>query len=411
MNARLVTGLSVGLNLALLGAVVWLWTSPEPARWIVVETNAPVRVVEKPVTVTVVEPEAFDWRRVESADYREYIANLRRIGCPEQTVRDIILADVHALYESRRQAVVASGEQAAVWSADGVSPFRTAPAEKLRAQFEELRQIAEEQRAILKELLGMDVPLREQAAFAPLNPRERLLTFLPAEKRLRVEEIEQRTAAVLMTPTTNALGHEQLGNFKLLQARKLREIAEVLTPGEFDEYQLRFSPEANRIRTRFGELDLSEAEFRQLMRIQKDFDEQFPAFDGLGPADAERYAARALAEREREEQLRAVLGADRFDAHERARDWSYRSALAVTREAGVPDRFAAGIREIKEIGEAEARRVRGDRSLTPEQRQATLQEVRTAVEDAVGSVLGRDGFESYRRQFGSSWLRDLSRLE
>jgi len=46
---------------------------------------------------------AFNWREVESQDYRAYIANLRRISCPEQTIRDIIKADVGELYASRRK--------------------------------------------------------------------------------------------------------------------------------------------------------------------------------------------------------------------------------------------------------------------------------------------------------------------
>src|SRR5437867_256418 len=33
----------------------------------------------------------FDWRMVESEDYKKYIANLRYIGCPEETIRDIII--------------------------------------------------------------------------------------------------------------------------------------------------------------------------------------------------------------------------------------------------------------------------------------------------------------------------------
>jgi len=41
---------------------------------------------------------AFQWRQLESTNYRTYVANLRGIGCPEQTVRDIISADVHCLY-------------------------------------------------------------------------------------------------------------------------------------------------------------------------------------------------------------------------------------------------------------------------------------------------------------------------
>jgi hypothetical protein len=47
------------------------------------------------------EPKPFQWNSLESKDYRTYISNLRSIGCPEKTVRDIITADVHSLYVSR----------------------------------------------------------------------------------------------------------------------------------------------------------------------------------------------------------------------------------------------------------------------------------------------------------------------
>src|ERR1043165_5400469 len=38
--------------------------------------------------------ERFLWSRVESSDYKQYIANLRAIQCPEATIRDIIITDV-----------------------------------------------------------------------------------------------------------------------------------------------------------------------------------------------------------------------------------------------------------------------------------------------------------------------------
>ena len=41
--------------------------------------------------------EPMTWEKVESADYKQYIENLRSIGVPEETIRDIILADVEKL--------------------------------------------------------------------------------------------------------------------------------------------------------------------------------------------------------------------------------------------------------------------------------------------------------------------------
>ncbi len=47
------------------------------------------------VTNTVVKQ--MTWESVEAADYREYIENFRNIDCPEETIREIILADVNKL--------------------------------------------------------------------------------------------------------------------------------------------------------------------------------------------------------------------------------------------------------------------------------------------------------------------------
>jgi hypothetical protein len=49
-----------------------------------------------------VAPAPFSWSRIESTDYHEYINNLRAIGCPEQTIRDIVKADLASLYAKRR---------------------------------------------------------------------------------------------------------------------------------------------------------------------------------------------------------------------------------------------------------------------------------------------------------------------
>ncbi|HLH52073.1 MAG TPA: hypothetical protein VKY92_00435 [Verrucomicrobiae bacterium] len=58
----------------------------------------------------------FSWRQLESTNYGTYVSNLRAIGCPEQTVRDIISADVHALFELKRAQAGSSSQDAAHWT-------------------------------------------------------------------------------------------------------------------------------------------------------------------------------------------------------------------------------------------------------------------------------------------------------
>src|SRR4030095_2131374 len=117
MSAKKVALISICLNFLLLAAVAYLLKQPPPPSVIVLETNAPAKVVERHIEVPVNVPEPFDWRKVESEDYRQYIANLRAVGCPEQTVRDIIIADVAALFEARRRPLVQPFEGFKFWKA------------------------------------------------------------------------------------------------------------------------------------------------------------------------------------------------------------------------------------------------------------------------------------------------------
>jgi hypothetical protein len=64
----------------------------------------------------------FRWSQLESTDYRNYIANLRSIGCPEQTIRDIITADVDSVFARRRDRLIGSTPSGLV--KDGLSALR-----------------------------------------------------------------------------------------------------------------------------------------------------------------------------------------------------------------------------------------------------------------------------------------------
>ncbi|HEY6167177.1 MAG TPA: hypothetical protein VI454_04000, partial [Verrucomicrobiae bacterium] len=50
-------------------------------------------------------PEKFTWRGLESPEFKAYIANLRAVECPEETIRDIIVAAVNKLYAAKLKAL------------------------------------------------------------------------------------------------------------------------------------------------------------------------------------------------------------------------------------------------------------------------------------------------------------------
>ena len=104
------------------------------------ETNPIVR------TNVVLRHQFLSWSHVESPDYATYISNLRSIGCPEQTIRDIIIADVNALYARRRATEILTPQQE-WWRSEPNPQVVKLAADKTLA-------LDKERRALLAKLLG-----------------------------------------------------------------------------------------------------------------------------------------------------------------------------------------------------------------------------------------------------------------
>src|ERR1043165_9088738 len=100
---RRVLLISVAVNAVLAAVCIALWQAHTAAVDAKVPNTNSLVFVPTNKYVPVYRKQFFSWSEIESPDYQQYIANLRDIGCPEQTIRDIIVADVNQLYERKRQ--------------------------------------------------------------------------------------------------------------------------------------------------------------------------------------------------------------------------------------------------------------------------------------------------------------------
>ena len=105
MTRQSILLLSLGMNLGLL-TLVALLVSVHPkenettgARF--TTSDRPPRPSGNPAASAPTPPStdgySFQWEWLESSDYSEYIERLRVIGCPGETIADIIRADVESL--------------------------------------------------------------------------------------------------------------------------------------------------------------------------------------------------------------------------------------------------------------------------------------------------------------------------
>jgi len=328
MRWRVIAWVSLGVNVLL--AAAW---------WSVIRENAAQRATasalaaEQPPppparTNIILRRQLFYWRDIESPNYTNYIANLRDIGCPEQTIRDIIIADVNAVYARKRATELVTGEQQ--W-------WRSEPdLNVLRAAAQKAQELEEERRALLTSLLGNSW---ETGDLVSLHRPSRLsvtldgpvLGNLPDETKKNIQEInarsQERLQAYLDAQSRQGLSPDPRELAKLRQQTRA-DLAHLLAPPELEEYLLRYSQNANDLRAQFGQLrlfDPSPDEFRAVFRATDALDQQLHLLaDARDPASL---ATRKALEDQRENAIKIALGPKRYEEYRLLHDPLYQEKL------------------------------------------------------------------------------------
>src|SRR5688500_17142524 len=126
---------------------------PEPAAPTLVRSQLSDNASSRPpVDVPPPEPgKRFDWSSVESDDYKTYIANLRSIGCPAETIRDIVSQDLKKSYKARQWDILRTSVFTNYWS----SSFKLGT-ELNEPELNALRELNEHFTHAHRELVGAD---------------------------------------------------------------------------------------------------------------------------------------------------------------------------------------------------------------------------------------------------------------
>jgi hypothetical protein len=422
MQSRMVNLILVALNIAFLGViallVLLLKEKQGPPRFLHTPhpvTNTVTQIAVRKVNATnllaLLASRQVSWANIESTNYFVYVNNLRTFGVPEETVRDIVVADVHKFFVQRRGAIRAQMPRPPFWQT-GSAWEESAEASltpELRAQ---MRALEQEEYELLKQLLGID-PRAELARFTDGDATEadRKYDFLPAEKRDRltavVERYDEMEQAVYSRTKGLVLDEDQEQLRQIAQAREAA-LAQVLSPEELEEYQLRHSSTAQALRYSLDGFSPNEEEFRKIFRIQKSFDAQFG--DAFDSTDEKQMEVRALAQQEAQqalnEEIKKTVGEQRYKEYERAQDEDYKMLLQVAGRFDLPPETASRVYDMKLAAEKQREAVELSPNYTEEQRAAALQAIARETEKSIAQVMGDKVFKTYRKA-GGQWLNEL----
>ena len=273
MTLRVVALISVVLNICLItGAFYRAKDSPVVSE---VQTSAPASKPSSEVRKAPLVPafastrtavtNHFHWSQVESTDFRQYMTNLRAVGCPSETVRDLIAAEVNKLF-APRFAAVAAQTQRYYWK-----PGSSGLKGDLHRQLELLQQ---EKRDLLGALLGTEGDPIEQwnsQGIGDLAERSRF-SFLPPDKEKQVREVVERYKKSASTQQFDQSGDSN--EARRMREKRRQELAQVLTPEELYEVDLRESTTAESIRSQFGSRDLTEEQYRELFALRRAYEDE-----------------------------------------------------------------------------------------------------------------------------------------
>lgn len=341
------------------------------------------------------------WEQVESADYRQYINNLRSIGCPDETIRDIILADVSKLYDEKKKQVRGGPKKFEYWKSGNPLAGMMGDPEVLQ----KMRALEEEKNGVLRELGIQPDAMSSLMAMAGGNPMDAMFDFLPETKRSEVMKVMTDFQSKMMEGMKDGVGDGS----DVMKAQREMELAikQVLTPEEYQDYQLRFSMTANMMRQQITGFEPSEEEFLKLFKLRGPFDQEHSILGAMDATEAEQ-KKRAEAESALKDEIKKVLGPERYAAYERSQDFQYQQLYRIVKKAELAPAVANEVYDLKKIAEDQANRVRMDQNLSEEKRQAALLAIRNETERTMQQTLGDHAWEQYNRPNNMWWLRNIA---
>lgn len=374
MRWRVVAWISLGVNLAL--AALWIALpvrAPVPTRTTAL-ANANAQDAAGRARL-VVRRQFFSWHDLESPDYPIYIANLRAIGCPEQTIKDIIIADVNSLYSRRLATELVTPEQQ-WWRSEPDTNVMEVAAEKAR-------DLDDERRALLSRLLGsnweagdlVNLPRPSKPGVVLDGP---VLGTLSTETKQSLQDInarsEARLQAYLAEQRQDGKPPDPVQLAKLRQETR-QELASVLAPAQLEEYLLRYSEDANSLRAEFGQLQYfnpTPEEFRAVFRATDNIDQQIQLLaDSTDPASVQ---ARAALEAQKQDAIKTALGAGRYADYQMLHDPLYRQAVAAADAAGTPE-AARTMYQVSLAALSTQNAIQSDPNLTDSQKAVELKQL------------------------------------
>lgn len=409
--ALILTG-SLVANAALLAAfAIKPSLAPAPLRAVLGErpladgNNAPLSSERHPRKSAVGKGRSQDvWSQLTTSDMPSLIARLQASSFPPAQIRAIVLELVNARYNARMRALSEPDLTKPYWQSDFGAGMNA-------TQREEYALVSRERSRILRELFD-DPALRDESGVS--TSQQRRYGDLSQARIDQVQRIEEDYAELTQQARSASINSvtlpEDREKIAYLEKEKRADLAALLSPQELEEYDMRTSTVALRLRGPLDFLGASEDEFRAIYRVHAAHDGRVttPPSSGMTLITAEMSEQRKIAVREINDEIRATLGDQRYAEYARSMNRDFQQLHRLAQQANLEPAAAVQAFDLRDHVSRESHRIVADAALSNDAKRAALQALGQSTRGQLLATLGPSVGASYMRT-AESWLSNVER--
>ncbi|MBN2505621.1 MAG: hypothetical protein JXQ71_02895 [Verrucomicrobia bacterium] len=352
-------------------------TNESPGR-LALEGGLPARLPYVSRTIT--------WKDVQSPEYRTYMENLQRAGCPKATVRRIALDDINALFAHRRLKI-AEQHDPPWWRPEAYYTMSALP----RVLQEHAAQLDAERRDLITRLLDAETAQAEKQDLVFWTDAQltgTVLGRLSPERHAAVQAACRESLERFNAATDPAAHPGEIANaVDLARLRDQTRLAlrRILTEEEMFEFLVRYSANAARLRDELRDFNPTADEFRSIFRATDAVDHALQLECG-GP-DALSTNQRERWQRQRREAIREALSPERHADYVRSKDPLYRQALLYATQYGAPPQAVPLIYDMTRLLEHRRQDIVGNPNLSAQEKSQALQSVNLEQQKRIQAIV------------------------
>lgn len=328
---------------------------------------------------------------------------LRAAGIPEDTIRNLVGTAIWSRYRDRMKALQPKPDPSKPWwKNDQNNDWFGGMTREQRAEMRRLQAEANDEST---RILG---PNKDNYGWGWQDTR---LSFLPEEKRKDFQEIEQDYQDLIQEVQQEMNGFtlpSDTEKIRFLQEEQKRDLAAILTPAEFADYELRMSKTAQQLRWKMTRFDGTEEEYRKVFAIQKAYDDTqlTDAYGNPINQGQDDWKKRQEAQKILNTQIKEALGTDRYAEYARTQNHEYQQLQAAAKRLDLPPETAVTVFNLRNNIATESKLIADNENLAPDQKKQALADLAKKTRAQVVTALGEEAAGVYMK--GSmNWLNTV----